>query len=190
MIIPFGFFKKKEIASGPVSITDSFNRVDSNGLGATDTGQAWTTGGFGIISNKAYLRVLFSNQTATVDTGVLNYSITATPTDATGEWGLVARYVDDSNYLAIKFASGYWLYITTRVSGTNTNLAAIGFTSLPNDTVVRVDILNNSVNVYMDDVLKATADLGGVLSTGTKAGLFSNATSGQRWDNFTITELE
>lgn len=177
-----------------VSITDSFNRADSATLGTADTGQVWdssagSSGVFGISTNKAYLSTTAANSVAVLDSGILDYSISATSTSTTTDWGFTLRYVDNNNYLRVFCTSQYWVYISTRISGTQSTIASLASTPLVDGTVFRVDIIGDDVNVYMDDVLKLTGDLSGVLTSGTKAGLLSGNTSINRWEDFSLTQL-
>ena len=179
---------------GTVSITDSFNRTDSATLGTADTGETWTSsagssGVFGISSNKAYVSSPQANSVAVLDTGITNYSVGATFTGTTGEWGLVLRYVDSNNYLLVSFASQYWHRIRTRIASTNTAVVEKGFTTISDGTLVRVDVVGNAVTVYMNGIETLTYDLAGALSTGTKVGIFSSSSTSNRWDDFYVTEL-
>lgn len=176
-------------------VTDSFNRADSATLGVADTGEVWNSnayavGVFGISSNQAYLSTPNANSYAVLETGMTNISIKCTAVySGTGEWGLVARWEDSNNFLKINFVSNYWIYIRTRIAGVETNITSSGFNQLPNGTVVRVDIVGDAVQVYLNDVLRATGDLAGSLTTGTQAGLASNATTGNYWEDFSVTEI-
>ena len=180
---------------GPVSVTDSFNRTDSATLGTADTGEVWNsnagTGVFGILNNQAYMSTPYSNSYAILETGITDLSVQCTAIYSGGEWGLVARWVDKTNWLKIVMADNYWIRIRKRVANVETNITSVGFSPFPSGTVVRVDIVGDSVSVYWDDVLKATGNLAGAgVSTGTKVGISSNAATGNYWEDFSVTEIK
>jgi hypothetical protein len=200
-------------------VNDTFTRVTANGWGVADTGQAWTTAGgvaadfstngtHGLISVTATA----SDRFVTLDTGNVDQDVTVTldtnttPTGASTQYGLTARYVDMSNhyigYALVAVTTGAITAVLARrtTSGGLVQLGSVatGLT-IATDATVRLQVCGDQVRLKIwttstaePDVWNITVnDAPGVLA-GTRAGVFARRDAGNvtptvfSYDNFGV----
>lgn len=165
---------------GGVSITDSFDRANSNTtMGNTDTGETWTPnlGTWGITANRAYSVPSTSQATTVIDSGVSDCTIEVTMSVA-GDAGLCFRATDNDNVFVMNSSN-----LFRRQAGGFTNLGAYG--SLVNGDVLRVTLSGSSIEVFVNGVSSLSiADSFNL--TATSHGLRSNG-PGPEFENFSVT---
>ena len=177
--------------------TDNFNRADSSTLGTpSDAGSDWVaqtaSNAWGIVSNTARENGGANQSTAVLESSVADVQVQSTLTVISGDSGLVARSVNDSNYilLAIRNAGTNRMQIFKRVAGSFTSLATYT-TAVSAGVPFRLDTDSADLLAgYENGTLRLSAtDTAG--STNTQHGMRNGAltdTTG-RWDDFSITEI-
>lgn len=185
-------------------VYDSFNRTNSSTtLGVADTGQSWSalTGTWGINSNRAYNVSDANGEVSTIDAGVSNFTLSAIlngQTSATNQrfFNIVFHGLDSLNFLFTRISiNDVQLY--KNVAGVLTLLASTAITAVDNtDYLFKVVCSGNSVDVYVDGVLKISHTLAGgdtAFAAYTKSGLRLTKTGAPtgtaRADNFIVQSL-
>lgn len=172
-------------------IADGFNRTDSVSLGSTPVGgKTWTNAtGAAIVNNNLDFSAVASTSNVRFTSGWANYefearlsAIGASPATTAG--GILARYVDASNY--------YWL--STRISPSGLGVqfwqTAAGVPSLvgtgttvtlrPGD-VLKVVASGSVLTGYLNGVV--VAKVTGVASASTVVGFLAHASgTATKWD--------
>ena len=176
--------------------TDDFNRANNaSALGTpSDAGSDWVAlwGTWGISSNAGYnpsadmgaIAVLEASE-ADVDVQV---TLAAEPSDE--DFGVVGRLTDDSNFLMAHLHFGFQELFLSRMEALSENvLDSVVGTYVAGDTIkLRMD--GDQISVYHNDVLVIGPITETFNETETLHGLVNyTASSGTRWDNFSITEL-
>jgi hypothetical protein len=177
-------------------VSDSFNRVDaalgnSDGLGHAEAnggaGYAWTaqTGTWGVATNVAAASILAGDgyAIATVDSGLTDVLIETIVTYGLTD-GVVLRYVDADNYIAVR-KSATALDIITHIDGTEAVVATVANAGAVNQ-ILHVVMSGTAVKASWNyfPVLTATiADA--ILQTSTRHGLLSSHV-GATFDNFVV----
>jgi len=167
-----------EELAGVAPVSDDFNRVDAATLGTADSGHVWTSGLFGITSNRAQST---GSTQAVVDYGSADATITAkVVAHGGGSAGIVFRYVDASNYFGVTTT-----LVFKRVGGVLTNFAAFdaGATIAAGDTC-RVTVSGSTITVFRQaastgSFVQVATYTDTSLATATKHGLRASAANGQ-----------
>lgn len=177
-------FRSGRTGSGgsTLHVYDSFNRTDSAAsLGVADTGQSWSalSGTWGISSNRAYNVSDVNGEVATIDAGVANFTLSAIlngQTSATHQrfFNIVFHGLDSLNFLFTRISiNDVQLY--KNVAGVLTSLASVAIVAVDNtDYLFKVVCSGNSIDIYVDGVLKISHTLAGgdtAFAAYTKAGL-------------------
>src|SRR5574341_567447 len=198
-------------------VNDTFTRVTANGWGVADTGQAWTTTGgaaadfstngtLGLISVTATA----SDRFVTLDTLGQDQDVTVTldtnttPTGASTQYGLTARYTDASNhylgYALVAITTGAITAVLARrtTSGGLIQLGSVATVlTIATDATVRLQVCGTQVRlkIWTTSTAEPTSwnitvnAVAGVL-TGTRAGVFARRDTGNltptvfAYDNF------
>jgi hypothetical protein len=176
-------------------ISDTFTRDDSTTtLDKADTGQIWVQpqGVWGVFGNQAYLSTSSEPSVAVIESEIANCKVSCIlPAIPLGEApGLVARYVDTSNYLRISITVGTgMLYLSKRVAGTLTTLGTYTHDWITGDTIGFVlngasvqATLNGNVVITVMETACQTATKHGLAKGG---GILATT----RWDNFKVEAL-
>lgn len=175
--------------------SDSFNR--SNGaMGNTDgaghaeansgSGLAWTdrVGNFTIGTNKAVGSTLSGGVAfATVDSGYADAVIRVAATRSAGNFGIVFRWVDASNY-AYVYHDGTNQTIRQVVSGSDSQVTAPAAATYAAGGNYMVSLSGTSVRVHYNEFTLMTGTINAAL-TGTNHGLYTSDV-GNTFDNFVI----
>lgn len=183
----------------PTIITDSFNRSNGN-LGNADTGQAWLTGGAAttkwVVSSNVAKRASATtsvNDVAYIDCGKSDVIVSADITLTTSSSGsrLVARMSGTSvdNSMSMYLHPGGTVSIFRTISGSNSSIASAPFAFVGGSTYSCVFMCRGNVfSVYINGVLKVSAEDDNALKTNTRVGMFLPCSdTGTDWfDNFTV----
>lgn len=167
--------------------SDAFNRPDNaSSLGSTDTGQVWTvhTGTWGIQSQRAYTPVGTENY-ATIDAGLNNFSAQVQLAVRVNRSGLVFRFVDSANWIRFVLSSST-VFLQRRVAGSTTSLSSFAVTPTDGD-VLKVIVIGNQIRGYYNGELKATVTETSFAGS-TLIGMES-AGSSCRLDNFIVEAI-
>ena len=190
-------------------IFDDFLRPASNTtLGNATTGQTWTYGDiggggdtdvFGILPNQtafcANANVAAHARYALLSSGLADCNVICTFPVLNPNQGLILRYVDDNNYLALFVSSaqsaGVYEYIFQKVvSGVSTltpsipSAASVGQAN-EGDTV-RVNLNGTTVTVFINDVQVYQATVTNTAGTYHGLYLYSTGYISSEWENFAI----
>lgn len=177
--------------------SDQFDKANSAvSLGTAETGEAWVaaSGTWGISSNEAYIPAGAggTRRNAYLETGWPDGSagIKLGTVVETGV-GIVARYIDASNYLFVHAnTDGFW-YLYEIVAGI-VGLLAIGGdgTSAGAGSVGWVHFEGTTCRLYINGVASADATCNVALVGGTKHGIHAGTTvtGAARWAWFEATD--
>jgi hypothetical protein len=183
-------------------LSDTFTRADSAvSLGTAESGQAYTVhaGTFGISGNRAYSASDANNDRASADAGFSdgNFSVAVRGQIAGATIYrtpcLLFRGNDATNFLMLMLLAGT-VYLHKCDAGVFTVLASPAQTTLDDtEYALRALCAGNDVQVYVNDVWKATHTLAGgntKYAAYTRAG-FRLAKNGSptiaaRWDNLLV----
>ena len=177
-------------------VSDNFDRADAtNGLGTSDTLQAWTTitGSWGISGNQAYSPTHSGSDRAWIDAGVSDCTITCKIVTMTSDVGILARVLPDAT--APRYSSGFYTSPNQLIRYSSTGLVAVTpvwSPAIASGDTVQLVLNGSTIQVYVDYgstgtyTRKATVtDTMNVAET--KHGLRSSDTSATvRFDNFLI----
>lgn len=183
-----------ENVSDPIELaSDRFNRAVSSALGVDDKGNTWTVGangGFGI-SPSGTAQALTGRETTyknvdileVVETNTTDHYVQASiPILAQDAYtGLVARYVDSSNYVrAYYVAASRGIRIEEVVAGVATSLGIFNIESW-DDMTLGLNVVGPIVEIYAGGCVLTytTPNYLTQRPTGTKAGLYA------RWQTHT-----
>lgn len=178
------------------AVTDDFNRADSAvTLGAATTGQVWSVvvGTAGIQSNRA--RAYTNSAKAVLDLGVPNMRVEA-DVSATGDYtGLLACWVDASNYYSMeRQTSGAFKFYRT-IAGATVAISGVTTAVVTAGQRIGLEVFETGsgarVSMLVDGVVASTATVTTVgRPVGTKGGLTLGLNSQTaRFDNFSIQEV-
>ena len=168
-----------------VIASDNFNRADNTtSLGTADTGQAWavSSGTWGISSNTAYDTTSATAQTAQIEAGKADCTVSITyannPNNAGGGSGLSCRVASSGNfYFVARDVAGKC------VNGSLTVLASY-------TTAVALDVMSVTLSGSSLVVKKNGVQVGSftdsTFPTQTLHGLWANSNNLTRFDNFSI----
>lgn len=177
-----------------VIASDSFNRADQAGLGTADVGGAWANnsnaaGLLSILSNRARISAGASIAYAWLSTAAADCEVGVTLATFGNEHGLVARYLDDSNYLLYIPISTTSVLLRRYNAGASTNIGTAAGLVLNNGTAVLSLRMNGSaVEAYVDGVLVISGtDAGNATNTKHGIGRLSSGTAD--WDDFYVQAL-
>jgi hypothetical protein len=181
-------------------VYDSFNRADSTyafgsiGLGNADksmqnlkSARKWHgtfVNQWGILGEKA-LNLGQSPNPVWLETGTSNMDVVVTRLPgafASGNVGLVYRYVDDLNYGLAYVGSGQ-VYLFEYINGVITNVRT--GVQPPIWSKFRIVANGNNITVYCGVSAVVTATSNNLLN-GTKAGIKGTTGTGERFDDFTV----
>ncbi len=172
-------------ADGVLGSSDGLGHAEgiAGGLGAGGSGLAWTdsVGTWAVSSNKAVSSALSGGiGVATVDLSTANAHVIAAVTRTAGNAGIVARYVDASNYL-YAYHDGTNAVLVKKVAGSDETLvsAAAAYSAGANLCVITD---GTEYRLHYKHVLIGSGTSAG-LPSGTRVGLFTSDT-GNRFDNF------
>lgn len=177
------------LPDGSTITSDSFNRANGS-LGTTDAATggsalAWTanSGTWAIASNAVTVATGF----ATVDLSTQDHAVYSKLNSTGGYFGVVARYVDVDNYVAVRQTFGTaFCTIIVRVGAINILNTSLNL-GWSNNATIGLRVQGNSVIVLVDGVIKY-ANMFATLPTGTKAGLYALSSPGT-FDDFKANSL-
>lgn len=174
---------------------DNFNRADNASLmgSPSDGGSAWSAvqGTFGIVANTGYDSGGFTQyNVAALESSVANVEVQVTlSTVGSGTaQGLSARLADISNFLWAAYIPGSGVVIRKVVAGSETQLGSAAHTA-SNGDVLKFSVDGNTLNLYVNGVLKVGPITESAGATNTKHGLFTYSENTARFDDFSITEI-
>lgn len=200
-----------EVSAAPNVVTmlaaDTFNRANTatptaNGcdLGSTDTGnKPWVyRSGYKIYISSDQALLVGATGTAescaTVDAGQADVDVQVTDNGAVGDaCGVVARYVDENNYITLRPYSSTQYQLTKVVAGTTTFIAqGTGGRIDVNWATggrLRLTVKGTTVTAYVNGTQVATATVSdSALASSTLVGMRSHGSSfTQLLDNFQVT---
>lgn len=160
----------------------------NGGIGSGGSGLSWTqdVGTWTIFSAGAKpATVVSSRAIATVNTSKADVVVSASHTSSGGSGGIIARYVDSSNYIRLTY-NGANLILTKRLAGTDTDLFTTAATYVAGAPITLVcegtkfRAFYNNVAVGAEQTIADAA-----LQSGTRQGLTSTNTVNV-FDNFTV----
>ena len=166
---------------------DNFDRSDSSALGAVSSGgYTWSeaSGDINIVSNKARPAATTNFNIAVISENIGNdYYVQADATSCSNcDPGVIARYTGtgEANFYLLRL-NGANLELYKSQLGSYTPLGSYS-TTLGTHTI-RLEVRGNSLNAYLDGVLRITAADSSLLSgqPGIRSYYVNN---GQTWDNF------
>ena len=173
--------------------SDGFNRADG-ALGSTDglghaegsggSGLAWadSVGTWAVASNAAVCPTLADGAgIATVDLNTANVHVLAAVTRSGGNAGIVARYVDEDNYL-YAYHDGTNAVLVKMVSGSPTTLITAAATYAAGANIA-VMLDGGDYRLWYNNVQVGTAGTDPALPAGTRVGLYST-NAGNTFDGF------
>jgi hypothetical protein len=171
--------------------SDNFNRADTtNNIGtASDAGAAYTqvNGVFGIATNQGYEssgnsgHSVASLEASTADVDV-RVTINGTITTA----GVAARVTDTNNFLLFQYASGTGLRMFKQVATVFTQLGStVVYTASAGD-IFRFTVQGNTLNAYVNGVLKIGPITESAFNTITKHGFYTFNDNAVRFDDLSI----
>jgi hypothetical protein len=171
-------------------LRDSFNRADNAlTMGNANTGQAWIPGmsTWGISSNQAYSIDTAGTDMISIETGVSNFSVSATVKFSVNE-GIIFRYADANNHLVLRINSTT-LGLVKGVASVFTSIGSYSFTPVVG-TLYNIKAVCNgsSIQVFLDGVLRITATET-ANQTATQSGLRTAISTAGRFDNFLVEAL-
>ena len=166
------------------TITDTFTRADSTStLGSTESPVlAWTAdnGTWGISSNQAYVATQsgFDNR-ATISVGQANMDVSAVIVNASEDVGLLASYVDASNYYYAQVDAGGTVRVLRHQGGADTNLIT-GVVGWSSGSTLRLVTNDSGSGTQVTAYIGATQIYTGLDTTsgrpaGTRAGFRSGS---------------
>lgn len=185
---------------------DTFNRADSGTLGSTNGAGvydpvAWSVlaGTWGITSNSGVKTAGSGQQSAVIETGVVDVDVQVTITTMTGTnssgIGICARAVNASNYYYLLqnrlLGGGRNWFIAKLVAGVDTVLGASPYTSPApaNGDVILLRCSGSTISAYINGVLLVSVT-DTSLTSGTKHGLYAiGDPAAARLDNFSVTSV-
>lgn len=120
---------------------------------------------------------------------IVEADLRPTQFSGTDRWfGLLARYIDDSNYHYVTLRSSNRLDIKKLVDGSSQTLASVPFTVQTNVSYrVRLETIGTRVRVYVNGVLRAEATDAAPTSEFSSVGLATYKTAMDA-DNFLVTQ--
>lgn len=177
--------------SSRIVVADSFQRADSAvSLGSADTGQAWTAHGGtpGIAGNQAYFAATALDGGASVESGAANVTVSVVCTAIGGDFGVIARLTDGSNYIRLVHTGGA-VFFQKRVGGGFTTFATQAWTLTAGD-VFTLACSGNTLTARINGTqIGTTSDA--FNNTATRHGFGTNGvspgTSPVRWKYFRVT---
>lgn len=166
--------------------TDTFDRANStSSLGTpSDGGSAWTalSGTWGISSNQAYTSAAISDSLAVLDSGSADTTVGVTVATNSSNPGLIWR-ASDVNNLFLWTRSGI---VYRKQSGSYTSLGTRStFTS---GDVIEVDLSGSTFTGWKNGVSWGADITSTFNQTATLHGLRSDNNTGNRFDDFGITD--
>lgn len=173
---------------------DTFDRANSSSALGTpsDGGSAWVaqSGTWGITSNLGYSVSGGSQETAVLEANSADVDVQVTLALGGNSEGLVARAADDNNYLLFIFqASTNQLLLYKKVGGSFIEIDGGIVNSAVNvNDVYKLSVSGSTINCYQNGVLKIGPITETAGQTNTKHGIRSHASSGGRFDTFSITD--
>jgi hypothetical protein len=172
--------------------TDNFNRADGAIGTPSDAGSAWVQnlGTWNVLTNQARITTNDTHATCVLESSVSNVEVQATIPTVGGGVGhsIVARCADSSNFIMFQIKSAS-VEMWKRVGGSFTQLGTtVSNTFVAND-VIKLTCDGNTINGYVNGVLKIGPITESAGSTNTKHGLYANQNSTGRFDDFSITEI-
>jgi hypothetical protein len=171
--------------------SDTFNRADStSSLGTpSDGGSAWSVlnGTWGISSNRGYCHGAEAQAVAVLESSAANVEVQVTIKADAADDGLILRASDNNNYiLGVIGSSGTRIF--TREAGSFT-LKQTDATAPAINDVFKLTGSGNTVTLYKNgaSVLTDTITFN---NTATKHGIRASLTDTQRFEDFSITDLD
>lgn len=182
-----------------VLVYDRFNRVESSGLGTSDSGHLWSqlgTGLIGIAPGGAAAKLVASTDAfAVVECGAPDMSVSLKAT-VRGPYyaGPVARVVDAQNYYAIRtYTNGAYMQTVRFINGVEYVFPHID--AISNGDVLRIDCFESGestvINTYRNgNLVRSKTDSEPGRPNGTKAGIrLLDGSTNIRLDNFEVRML-
>ena len=177
-------------------VSDDFNRADAASLGTATTGQTWTNGSLQIISNQVGTTTALTGNAAwnVIDsTHADNIEITLDATFPAAGWSTIATGI------VFRFANGGAMYCFGAKSDTSIGIYQAGGSTPPANVTVpsmagttktfKVKIVGQTVECYMDNVLKMTLT-DTLLTANTKHGIgIYNSANSVKFDNFSVKSV-
>lgn len=174
-------------------VYDSFNRADTVFMGTPDISPDKTpwesiTGSGLSITNKTVVPTTTSLVIRAIDSGVSdNCEISVRFPTVSVDKRLYFRIVDSLNNFVIKITSGNVYQLSRVLNGTATTLGA-GTTIANNGDVLKVNLKDTSIKVYINDTLEFSATDSNFL-TATKHGIGSTANTSGSFDDFQVVAV-
>jgi len=187
--------RKPAAHSAGRGVFDSFRRADSaSTLGVADNGSTWTavSGAWGIQRNTAYVAApAQARNVAFVDMGGKDGFVQVTASVVKPGAGLLLRYQNPSNYLALVAVPKYGTWNLQRVlNGKEDVIGNMGLAAIRDGTVISVRLDGPTAEVSIDNVrLKSFAvpDVRGATGAGLIA--IGDQAGAARWRDFVGTPL-
>lgn len=177
------------LPDGSTITSDSFNRANGS-LGTSDaaaggSGLAWTanSGTWNIASNVVTVNTGF----ATVDLSTQDHVVYSKLNSTGGYFGVVARYVDVDNYVAVRQTFGTaFCTVIVRIGGVDVLNSSLNL-GWSNGATLGLRVQGNSVIVLVDNVIKYV-NVFAALPSGTRGGLYALSSPGT-FDDFKANGL-
>ena len=176
-------------------VFDSFRRADSaSSLGTADNGSKWVTasGTWGIRQNAAYVAApAKARDLALVDMGGKDGFVQVTASAVKPGAGLLLRYQNLSNYLALVAVPRYGTWNLQRVvDGKEDVIGNMGIAAIRDGTVISVRLDGPTAEVSIDNVRLKSFTVPDVRGA-TGAGLIAigDQAGAARWRDFVATPL-
>lgn len=173
--------------------SDNFNRADSTTTLGTpsDGGSDWSalSGTWGISSNQGYAPGSTS-QVAVLESNSSGAEVQYTMATTSGNYGVVARATDGSNYLVFDFVAATGaIFIRKTVAGTPTTLATDTISAFSNGDTVKFVVSGPTLTGYRNGIQVLTVS-DSFNQTATLHGVWaSDFSHNGRFDTFSITEV-
>lgn len=164
----FGKTDGRGHAAGKASYINSVAGMGGDGLAYTSVNGAWKT-----TNGRATPRTLTTSPLyAHADAGQANVSVSAKIWRGAGAMGLVARWIDDNNYLYIR-TDGSSLIMHERVSGTNTQVFSQAITYTAGGTIL-LELDGTAYTAYYEGVQVSSGTVNSALNAGDEVGPWTN----------------
>lgn len=170
--------------------SDNFDRADSTTIGGNwveDSGDYSISGNKLTVDNTA--GALIKNTTSL---GTADYKVSATIQTGADEGGpgLVARYIDVSNfYLAFLNMSANLVEIYKNVSGFTALSSGAVTLNANTDYLLRFEVQGNALRAYVDGNLITSITDGSLTLEGDFGCRRGGATSSNTWDNYLVEDF-
>lgn len=170
----------------PYLFADNFNRITTDGLGASTTGQVWKNDtSYFIANNGVATPKVNGNCRSYVDVNNSNVSVSFEIKNYSGQLWIIGRMLNLLNYVRVGIRDNT-IIAENIISGVATSLGSVGYTFSANDTF-EVQFNGTTISAYINGIKKLEVT-SSVNQNSTMVGIQANNTSIQI-SNFVVSYL-